>query len=133
MRRVIAARIVSNSSNAVWLSIVGLRALRVLSAVSSAQLSRTQHLSSALRRSFSVVLHRDSVRQRVDVSMFVTGRALESMRVSPNAAEGEDKERALMGPPAASSPAATKGADDGLGAIRTSDSRTTHNKEKARG
>lgn len=66
-----------------------------------------------------MVLHGASGRQAVDVSMFVAGSALESMRVSPNAADElshrgmESEEGALVGPQSASSPAATKGAGEG--------------------
>ncbi len=63
-----------------------------------AQLSKPQHLSSASRRSLYRVLHGVSVRQRENVSMFVTGRALEAVRVSPNAAErGSGRAGARMG------------------------------------
>lgn len=53
--------------------------------------------------SLSAALHGDALRpQWVGVSMFVTGRPLESVCVSPNAAEGENEAGVLVGPPAAS-------------------------------
>jgi hypothetical protein len=138
--RCVAAAVVSQGAQADAVVIDNsLRAMRVVEAQYPVPNS-TELSTRAL--GCDVELHGASARQRVDVSMFVTGRALESMRVSPNAAEGErTRKEHLWGQRRASSPAATKGASgrattgagEGLSRLSSSDCANVHNTEKARG